>query len=60
MTPKSLSLLPLALLFSAHANAIVNGTALDWSQHNNVVRLDSQIKDRQGQCTGTLLAGRSV
>ncbi len=58
MTPKSLSLLPLAVFFSAHA--IGNDTSLDWSQHNNVVRLDSHIKDRQGQCTGTLLAGRYV
>ncbi len=60
MTLKPFSLLPLALLFSGHAHAIVNGSSLDWFQHNNIVRLDSQVKNSQGQCTGTLLSGRYV
>ncbi|WP_045407449.1 trypsin-like serine protease [Vibrio jasicida] len=48
------------LLSSAPAFAVVNGTDVDWSKQDNVVRLDSIQLDRPGSCTGTLVAGRFV
>ncbi|HDY8067275.1 TPA: trypsin-like serine protease [Vibrio vulnificus] len=47
-------------LVSSGALAVVDGTPLVWAQHDNVVRLDSQQLDKQGQCTGTLFAGKYV
>ena len=53
-------------LLSAHSNAVVNGDPMDWSKHDNIVRLDGHpmsygvIQDAKGQCTGTLLAGKYV
>ncbi|HAT8502212.1 TPA: trypsin-like serine protease [Vibrio vulnificus] len=47
-------------LVSSSALAVVDGTPLVWAQHDNVVRLDSQKLDKQGQCTGTLFAGKYV
>ncbi len=48
------------LLSSAPAFAVVNGTDVDWSKQDNVVRLDSIQLDRPGSCTGTLVAGHFV
>ncbi|MHA2743023.1 trypsin-like serine protease [Vibrio harveyi] len=59
MMKQTLSLLTLALL-SSNSYAIVNGTPLDWDKHDNIARLDSQTLDKQGQCTGTLIAGKYV
>jgi len=53
-------------LLSAHSYAVVNGAPMDWSKHDNIVRLDGhpmwggEIQDAKGQCTGTLLAGKYV
>ena len=59
MMKKTLSVLTLALV-SSHSYAIVNGTPVDWKKNDNIVRLDSKSLDRQGQCTGTLIAGKYV
>ena len=62
---QTLSLLTFALL-SSNSYAIVNGTPIDWKQHDNIVRLDGHpmqlgvIVDAKGQCTGTLIAGKYV
>ncbi|MGD1336108.1 trypsin-like serine protease [Vibrio harveyi] len=60
---KALTLLPLALL-SAQSYAVVNGTPVDWTQHDSTVRLDTTSNylghAYTGQCTGTLIAGRYV
>ncbi len=45
---------------SSPAFAVVNGTPMDWKDHNNIVRLDSKTLGKQGQCTGTLIAGKYV
>ncbi|TOJ64934.1 trypsin-like serine protease [Vibrio parahaemolyticus] len=50
----SLSLIALSLL-SASSYAVENGTPVDWSQQDNVVRLDNPVS---GYCSATLLAGR--
>ncbi|MEZ8236290.1 MULTISPECIES: serine protease [Vibrio] len=54
-----LSLLSLALL-SSSAWAVDNGTPVDWTAQDNAVRFDSVQTERQGLCTGTLIAGRYV
>lgn len=59
MMKKTLSVLTLALI-SSHSYAIVNGTPVDWKKSDNIVRLDSKSLDREGQCTGTLIAGKYV
>ena len=52
-------------LLSAHSNAVVNGDPMDWSKHDNIVRLDGHpmsygvIQDAKGQRTGTL-GGRQI
>ncbi|WP_045409839.1 trypsin-like serine protease [Vibrio jasicida] len=45
---------------SSPAFAVVNGTPMDWKDHDNIVRLDSETLGKQGQCTGTLIAGKHV
>lgn len=45
---------------SSPAFAVVNGTPMDWKDHNNIVRLDSQTLGKQGQCTGSLIAGKYI
>ncbi|WP_431787559.1 trypsin-like serine peptidase [Vibrio harveyi] len=50
----SLSLIALSLL-SASSYAVENGTPVDWSQHDDIVRLENPTG---GNCTATLLAGR--
>lgn len=51
---------------SSPAFAVVNGTPIDWKQHDNIVRLDGHpmwggvIQDAKGQCTGTLISGKYV
>ncbi|MCG9237414.1 trypsin-like serine peptidase [Vibrio harveyi] len=65
MMKKTLSLLTLALL-SSNSYAVVNGSSIDWKQHDNIVRLDGHPKwggvtqDAKGQCTGTLISGKYV
>lgn len=65
MMKQTLSLLTLALL-SSNSYAVVNGTPINWKQHDNIVRLDGHpmesgnIQDKKGQCTGTLIAGKYV
>ncbi|MCU8386779.1 S1 family peptidase [Vibrio vulnificus] len=48
---------------SSGAWAIVNGTPVNWSSHDNIVRLDGKGyygDTRLGQCTGTLFAGKYI
>ncbi|YCO02370.1 trypsin-like serine protease (plasmid) [Vibrio sp. VNB-15] len=45
---------------SSPAFAVVNGIPMDWKDHDNIVRLDSQTLNKKGQCTGTLIAGKYV
>ncbi|HDY7474809.1 TPA: trypsin-like serine protease [Vibrio vulnificus] len=50
-------------LASSSTWAVVNGTPVDWSSHDNIVRLDGKGyygEPRLGQCTGTLIAGKYV
>lgn len=50
----TLALLPLT------SHAVVNGSPVNWSQQDNSVRFDSQQTERQGLCTGIIIAGRYV
>ncbi|WP_341664934.1 trypsin-like serine protease [Vibrio sp.] len=59
MLKKTFTFISFALL-SSQAFAVENGTPIDWSQHNNTVRFDSQQTGRQGLCSGTIIAGRYV
>lgn len=52
----SLSLIALSLL-SASSYAVENGTPVDWSQHDDTVRLDSS-NNANMYCTATVVAGR--
>ena len=54
-----LSTFALALISSA-SQAVVNGDSVNWLEHDDLVRLDSQALDKRGQCSGTLLAGKFV
>ena len=54
-----LSTFALALMSSA-SHAVVNGESVNWLEHDDLVRLDSQVLDKKGQCSGTLLAGKFV
>ncbi len=53
-------------LASSQAFAVVNGTPIDWQQHDSTVRLDGHpmwggvIQDAKGQCTGTLISGKYI
>ncbi|MEJ3634365.1 trypsin-like serine protease [Vibrio vulnificus] len=50
-------------LASSSTWAVVNGTPVDWSTQDNIVRLDGKGyygDTRLGQCTGTLIAGKYV
>ncbi|WNJ73416.1 S1 family peptidase [Vibrio vulnificus] len=50
-------------LASSSTWAVVNGTPVDWSSQDNIVRLDGKGyygDTRLGQCTGTLIAGKYV
>lgn len=49
--------LTLLTLVSAQALAVENGTPLDWSQHDNTVRLDSSSNPEM-YCSATLIGGR--
>ena len=51
---------PMCLFASFQANAVVNGTALNWQNNDYAVRLDSKSLALNGQCTGTVIAGRYV
>ncbi|NWK16227.1 trypsin-like serine protease [Vibrio parahaemolyticus] len=59
MLNKTFTFISFALL-SSQAFAVENGTPIDWSQHDNAVRFDSQQTGRQGLCSGTIIAGRYV
>ncbi|MDN4708575.1 trypsin-like serine protease [Vibrio parahaemolyticus] len=52
----SLSLIALSLL-SASSYAVENGTPVDWSQHDDTVRLDNST-NKSLYCTATLISGR--
>ncbi|ELB2105272.1 trypsin-like serine protease [Vibrio parahaemolyticus] len=52
----SLSLIALSLL-SASSYAVENGTPVDWSQHDDTVRLDNST-NKNLYCTATLISGR--
>ncbi|WP_039984010.1 S1 family peptidase [Vibrio sagamiensis] len=54
-----LSIFALALMSSA-SHAVVNGESVNWLEHDDLVRLDSQVLNKRGQCSGTLLAGKFV
>ncbi len=51
----SLSLIALSLL-SASSYAVENGTPVDWSQHDDTVRLDNST-NKSLYCTATLISG---
>ncbi len=51
----SLSLIVLSLL-SASSYAVENGTPVDWSQHDDTVRLDNST-NKSLYCTATLISG---
>ncbi len=51
----SLSLIALSLL-SASSYAVENGTPIDWSQNDDIVRLDNST-NKSLYCTATLIAG---
>lgn len=59
MLNKTFTFISFALL-SSQAFAVENGTPIDWPQHDNTVRFDSQQTGRQGLCSGTIIAGRYV
>ena len=47
------------LLSSAPAFAVVNGTDVDWSKQDNVIRLEAESNEKQ-YCSGTIIAGKYV
>ncbi|HDY8011711.1 TPA: trypsin-like serine protease [Vibrio vulnificus] len=53
-------LLSILTLSCSPAFAVINGTSLDWANHDNIVRLDSVAQSRVGQCTGTMVAGKYI
>ena len=57
---RKLIVLPMCIFASFQANAVVNGTALNWQNNDYAVRLDSKSLALNGQCTGTIIAGSYV